>query len=320
MSISCNKNKFDVDVSEINVETKISRFEKELFYIPASQAIENTTALKKKYQRFYDLFTANIIGIGKSDDPNFKIQLQSFLEDKNIREMSEDVIKAYPDLDLLEKDLNKAFSYYKYYFPDKQVPAIISFISGFNYSIITDEGLIGIGLDMYLGSNSKYYDWLRIPKYKVSNMEQKNILPDVMKAWISTEFQSEEEKTTLLSQMISEGKVLYMLDALLPWKDDTLKIGYSLKQIEWCRNNEINMWKHLIEKNLLYSTEHLENIKYIGEAPFTSGFPRESPGRTGAYIGWRIIRSFMEKNNFSIPELFAEKDAQKILTKSKYRP
>jgi len=65
----------------------------------------------------------------------------------------------------------------------------------------------------------------------------------------------------------------------------------------------------------------LLTAKYINPAPFTSYFPEESPGRTGIWLGWQIIRSYMDKNqDITLPQLMDNFDVQGILEKSGYRP
>ena len=72
---------------------------------------------------------------------------------------------------------------------------------------------------------------------------------------------------------------------------------------------------------MLYSKETASIIKFMGESPFIQGFPEGSPGRVGHYVGWQIVKAYMEKNpNTTIQELMQEQDAQRILTKSKYKP
>ena len=104
--------------------------------------------------------------------------------------------------------------------------------------------------------------------------------------------------------------------------------GSHLSQIEnidltnkTSENNESNVWAFFIDKELLYSTDPSETIKYLGEAPFTTGFSKESPGRTGWWMGWQIVRSYM--NNYpetTVLELMKLDNNQDILTKSKYKP
>ena len=70
-----------------------------------------------------------------------------------------------------------------------------------------------------------------------------------------------------------------------------------------------------------YTKENNKILKYMGETPFTQGFPEGSPGRVGHWTGWQIIKKYMKNNpSITIKELMQEKDAQKILNLSKYKP
>ncbi|MFC2121301.1 gliding motility protein GldB, partial [Bacteroidota bacterium] len=221
----------------------------------------------------------------------------------------------------------QSFSFYKYYFPYRQLPDIYTFISGFNQSVVTDEKILGIGLDKYFGDTCDFYTRLAWPNYIKKNMQPEKIVSDCMKAWAFMEFDSgrpninqEIIKNNAINHMLFHGKIMYFLDAVLPYEEDSLKIGFSNNQLEWCQNNEAQMWDYLIENKLLFSTELLTIRKLVEDAPFTSYFTDQSPGRAGVWIGWQIIKSYMKKNNCSLEELMLENDYQKIMTISGYNP
>jgi uncharacterized protein YjaZ len=106
----------------------------------------------------------------------------------------------------------------------------------------------------------------------------------------------------------------------MPNTPNTLKINYSAEQLNWCNANAEGVWFFLIDNELLYTKTTSEIIKFMGEAPFIQGFPEGSPGRVGHWVGWQIVKAFMEKNpNTSLEKLMSIK-AQNILNKSKYKP
>jgi len=41
----------------------------------------------------------------------------------------------------------------------------------------------------------------------------------------------------------------------------------------------------------------LLKLGYFNEAPFTKGLPKESPDRLGQYIGWKMVRKYVEKHD-----------------------
>jgi hypothetical protein len=124
----------------------------------------------------------------------------------------------------------------------------------------------------------------------------------------------------LIDQMIYHGKMLYFLDEVMPGRPDTLKIGFTGEQLDWCYANESNLWAFLVENELLYSTDFQKINKLISDGPFTSFFEKESPARTGVWLGWQIVRAYMDMNDTGLKEMITEKDAVDILTQSAYKP
>lgn len=319
---SCKKNPLKVDVSKIEDQIDVVRFDKELFSINTGDTLASITALSNKYPEFFDLFTYKVIHIGGIGDSLFFNGMKQFLTDTMVLEVKKLVEAEFSDFDNIEKQLVGAFKYFQYHFPDKKLPTIYTCISGFNQSVFTAENIIGIGLDKYLGRDCVYYKMLNsTPQYKILNMHKDKIVSDVAYTWGLTEFDNGSNATTLLDNMIYQGKLMYFVDAMLPEMHDSLKIGYTGKQVEWCERNEAQMWSKLIESKMLYSNKRMDIIRYINNSPTTSGFPLESPGRTGIWIGWQIVREYMKKHpDVTLSELMHNSDYQKILNDSKYFP
>jgi uncharacterized protein YjaZ len=126
----------------------------------------------------------------------------------------------------------------------------------------------------------------------------------------------------LLSQMIYEGKKLYLKDLLLPEISDAEKIGYTPEQIIWCQENESYMWRHFMQEQLLYSTDSKLTSRFINTAPFSKFYleiDNESPGRVGTWVGWQIVRSYMNNNDVNLQQLL-QMDPIEIFQNSKYKP
>jgi hypothetical protein len=92
-----------------------------------------------------------------------------------------------------------------------------------------------------------------------------------VKGWALNKFENKEGQKTLLDNMIFNGKILYLLDAMLPETDDSLIIAYKNSQLEWCKTNEAFIWAHLLENKLLYSTDHTSAEQVHERGPFYSG-------------------------------------------------
>jgi gliding motility-associated lipoprotein GldB len=320
---SCTlERKGDVDVSMINIDQPFLRFDKELFSFRDTISAENVKQLKNKFGSFFDLYCSRIIRIHKNDDELIAKELTQFISDKDVGEIHRKTDSLYSNTDGIQNELLNAFKHYKNYFPDKTVPKIVTYISAFNYQVITADSLIGIGLDMYLGeSNGEMYASINIPKYMFRRFSKEYIVNDCIKGWFQSEHDQDSVKTELLSQMIYQGKLLYYTGMLAPEMADSIKTGFTKEQLEWCVKNESNIWAFFIEQKLLYSTVVQEYIKYINDGPTTNGLPKESPAKIGAWIGWQIVNAYMKNNQgVTLGQLFKENDAQKILNDSHYKP
>ncbi|WP_167613062.1 hypothetical protein [Maribellus sediminis] len=319
---ACKRNPLKVDISNIETEAEFVRFSDQLFNFEGKDTLVAMADLSNEYPDFFNLFTYRIINIGGIGEDNFPDLIKLFLTDTTIQEVRLKTETVFGNQKKLEKQIKKAFKYFAFHFPDKEIPAVYTYISGFNQSIVTAENLVGISLDKYLGRDCKYYQQLNTtPQYKILNMRPERIIPEMAYAWGITEFENPDIATNLLGNMIQKGKIMYLVDAMLPTTSDSLKIGYTTEQLNWCEMNEVPMWTYLIEKKMLYSNKRMDIVRYINDAPTTSGFPLESPGRTGVWIGWQIVRQYMKKHpEVTLQQLMENNDFQKILNESEYDP
>ncbi|MFM6976843.1 MAG: gliding motility lipoprotein GldB, partial [Sphingobacteriaceae bacterium] len=148
--------------------------------------------------------------------------------------------------------------------------------------------------------------------------------PRVMEAFIREELIPErDEDHSLLDKMVYNGKVLYLMDELMPKLDDTVKIGYTAAQAQWCKDYEADIWAYFIDDNLLFETDYLKIQKFLTDAPFTPGVGQgnESAPKLGVWIGWQMVRKYMDKHpEVTLKQLLAQTDAQQLLKESKYKP
>ncbi len=322
MIASCKRNPLKVDLSDIESEVEFVDFGGELFTLNGKDTLSAVLEIRNETPGFFDLFTHHIIRIGGIDDPEFGDLMKAFLNDTMIIELKYVTDSKFGDFSSYKKQLIKAFKYFSWHFPQKELPTIFTYVSGFNQSVVTAENMVGISLDKYLGRESEFYPQLSTtPHYKILNMYPERIPADVAFAWAITEFEDPDSPTYLLDHMVQKGKLMYVVDAMLPTTHDTVKIGYTADQLNWCKMNEPAMWTYLIENKMLYSTRRMDIVRYTNDAPTTSGFPLESPGRTGIWIGWQIVRQYMKKHpEVTLNDLMKNKDYQQILNDSGYNP
>lgn len=320
---SCKKNHYKVNTSSINVKIEIKRLEKDLFTLNPNEIAMKVPSLKQKYNGFLQLFSY-VINTGDINDTYFGDFLIRFCTDKQNNDVYSLTMKLYPDVKEIEDELQEAFRHYIYYFPGRNIPGVFTCITGFNNSIIIGDSVLGIGLDRYLGADCVYYPRLEIYKYMAIRMTPENIVPDCMYVWGASEWEFSTLKyqaDNVITEMIHNGKLKYFEKCMLPGTADEIIFGFTPDQMKFCKNNESQMWQYLIENDLLFNSDQFTIRKLTGEAPFTSYFTNESPGRAAIWLGFSIVESYMMRNpGISIEEMMKDFDVQGILEKAKYSP
>ncbi len=320
--ISCNsKHDYNIDVSDIDLKISVKRFDLDLAKFNPDSSAYYIQKLSKTYGNFLNLYSEQVISIGNPSEENYDQQLGKFIVYCNNEKITTEISKIYPNLNDLETNLTLAFKHYKYYFPKKEIPTIYSCISAFNESVITGENTIAISLDKYLGATSSYYQRLGWETYLKRKMNKDMIVSDVMRAVAMADYPYKSSSDLLLDNMIYEGKIQYFLASVLPFQSDTLKWGFTAKQLDWAERNEKNIWNYLVNSKLLFNDQKLEIKKYVGDGPFTVPFTNVSAPKAGAFVGFKIVESYMNNNpKITIEDLFNETDANKILSTAKYNP
>jgi uncharacterized protein YjaZ len=75
-------------------------------------------------------------------------------------------------------------------------------------------------------------------------------------------------------------------------------------------------------KNLLYEKEFEKIMRYVNDGPNSTGMPAQSPGNIGTWLGFQIVKAYMEQHpKMTMQQLLAtNEDAQKFLEEAKYKP
>ena len=303
--IQCKKNDAieKVDIKK-SVDLNIERFDK----LYAAATTKTLTDLKNQYPFLFPTQFPDSIWYAKLNDPIFK-------------ELNVEVTKQFPDNSKFEDDLEMLVSRIKYYFPEEKTPRVITLVN----EVLIDKkafytnDLILISLDTYLGKNHKFYE--PFAEYQKANLEPHQILPDLVTNFAFRKIMPSQDKT-LISEMIYYGKLHYLKDLLLPETPNYQKIGYTAIQEKFCIENEFQMWSYLVDEKLLYDNNIKNYQRFIEDGPFTKFYleiDRESPGRVGQWLGWQIVKSYMENNEVTLDQLL-KTESTVIFNKSKYKP
>ncbi|WP_298488741.1 gliding motility lipoprotein GldB [uncultured Maribacter sp.] len=296
------EDKIEKEIAKLEVNVSISRFDKEF-----SEA--NPNDLPKLRVKYPYLFPApDSVWIQKMQDT---IQ----------QELMQEVSSEFSDFSKETLQLKDFYKHVKYYFPKYKVPHIITVTNDVDYNnrIILADSLLFIGLDNYLAQDHRFYS--SIQRYISQGMDRKYIVSNIASAFANKAVPKPRDRT-FLAQIIYYGKELYLKDRLLPNVADAIKIGYTEEQLNWAIANEEPIWRNFVEQEYLYSTNNNLRKRFLDPAPFSKfglELDKESPGRIGRYIGWQIVKSFMEKNDLSLVQLMPV-SAEEIFKKSNYKP
>jgi hypothetical protein len=310
------------DVSGIKVDLQFQRFEQDLFAIDTNRIEEGLAHLRNGYPDFYPTYFQQVLQVNPADPASAPV-IRSILS--GYRPVNDSLQQKYPSLDWLKRDLTEGFRYVKYYYPDYFVPRVVTFVATFDVpgAIVTPHYL-GIGLQQFAGKNFSAYQIDEIaqmyPAYISRRFDREYIVPGAMKAVVDDIYPDRSVGNPLIEQLVEKGKQWWLLDHFLPDAPDSVKTGYSKGQLNWATENEGNIWGYLLKNENLYSIEPSTIQTYLGEAPFTQGFPESSPGNIGQWIGWRIVRKFARENpKLTLQQVLAT-PAKAVFEGSRYKP
>lgn len=302
---SCaNENSEEAEIAKIDMDVHIERFDQAF----ARATPANLQNLKADYPFLF------------SKDYNDAYYI-SKLGDTLMHALAEQVEAQITDFPKLEAEIADLFRHLQYYFPRFKKPRIVTVVSYVDYrsKIFVNDSVAIISIDTYLGSDHEFYR--SISKYIREQFNESQIVVDMAGSYAES-YIFQAERRTLLDDMIYYGKQLYFKDKVIPFKTDAEKIGYTQEQLDWAMANEFQIWQYFIERELLFSTDSKLPSRFINPAPFSKFqlelIDNESPGRIGQYLGWQIVKAYMDNNEVSFQDMLS-KSTEEIFNNSNFK-
>lgn len=312
---SCNKKGCDIpeEIARIPVKVEIERLEEPFFQSTSKQDIEafldaNPLFANRFIQR--NAYPADSIVVNS---------LYALATNPDLKKLAEEAQETFGDMAEEKQQLETAFKSIKYYYPEFKEPQVKTFVSGLSQDLLVSDSLLVFGIDFFIGKDASFrpdtYDYI------LKRYERPNMVPAAMLLLSNRFNKTNFLERNLLAEMVNTGKAYYFVKAIMPCTPDSTIIGYSGQQLADVHHNEGRIWAHFVEKSLLYEKSPFVVNKYIGERPNTPEIDPTAPGRLGTWIGWQIVRKYMERNpKVTLQDLMADDDYQKIFNESKYRP
>lgn len=331
--LGCGDGEKIPDVAGIKVNIELQRFDQDFFALDTNHIREGLSRLEEQYPAFLPDYVQYILGLPYPvEDSHSDSAITLFLRDYRL--VKDTAGEIFSNFNAIEDDIKEGLKLTKYYFPDYPLPEkIITFIGPLDAIFETGLGKMGdvitrdalaIGLQLHLGSKATLYQseiaQSLFPKYVSRKFEPAYIPVNCMKNIIDDIFPPSPSDRTLLDLSIDKGKRLFILDKLLPRTPDTLKIGYTAAQLKGCYANEGLIWSFLLQNKLIYESDPLRIQPYVEEGPVTNELGEGSPGYISLFIGWQIIKKYMEAFPDTTVDQLLHLDAATILKDSKYKP
>ena len=312
------------DVSNINLEVEIRRFEQDLFQLDTNQMEASLAELEKQYPEFSRLYFGQILGVPPKAQEQ-EAYIKGFINFPEVRRLYDTCTIVYGNFDGIQQELEQAFRYYQYYFPDRKIPQVTTYLSEYSIgAFIYGDDQLAVGLDFFLGANYPYEKYNpgnpNFSNYLIRTFNRDHLVFKTIKPLVE-DITGAPRGGSLLDLMIHNGKQWYLTDLLLPNTSDTVKLEMTPTQVDWLKDNELEMWAFLLKEKLLYDSDWSKIRKYVEYSPGIPQMHPEAPGRSANWIGLQIVRAYMDNvPDAKLEELLSETSAQRILDRSRYKP
>lgn len=322
MTSCTQKSHTKVETDGVQLHVDIGRLDRALFYAPPDSLRAASRAANAEYGEFYRVYIEDILQGAPLGDPELIMVLGRFVHDPDWRSTQQAVDSVLGDMEPERADLEDAFKLLKVLFPDSLTPRIVAFNSGYNFGIYPTDSVLGVGVEWFIGADHPMISILApeaFPKYVKDRMRPELLVPSAVKGWLLVHYTRDIRGADVLTNLVETGKVMALLNALLPDAEPSDLFAFNKEQLAWCEANEYAIWKEIVSKDQLFSKKADDIGRLMNDGPFTNGLPRESPGHIGEWVGYRMVSSYLKENpNVSFAQLFALDDPRTIL--KNYKP
>ena len=318
LSFGCKNKSCDIpeEIAKIPVQVEIGRLEKPFFEAENSKDIVTFLNANPLFANKY---------LQRGEYPSDSVLANSLLPlatNASLDTLVQEAIKKFGNMAEEKEQLEIAFKHIKHFYPEFNPPQVKTFVTGLGSlgnDLFISDSLLVFGIDYFIGKGATYRP--QAYEYILKRYEREKMVPAAMLLLSNRFNKANHTDRTLLSEMINMGKAYYFVKEVMPCTPDSLIISYSDQELADVYHNEGRIWAHFVEKSLLFEKNPFQIQKYVGERPFTPEIDSKAPGRLGAWVGWQIVRAYMERNpKVTLPELMAETDYKKIFNESKYKP
>jgi hypothetical protein len=303
---SCANDPLDVDASDVKVNIGFVNIDSIWAKSNGRDFLKADAVFRARIPEMYEYELGYCLRVGRISDTALINSLTQFKNDPFMSRVGNAIKREFKDLSSVKAELLDGFRHIKYHLPSAKLPSNIVFMNSvFTSSAFSSQKEIGIGLERYLGEksaviedlpNDMFFTWIK------EGMDRRYLVRDAFSSWIMTHYIPEADGN-LAEQIIRWGKILYLTEAAIPDAPESIIPRYSEEDYKWALENEYSLWKYLVDQKMLFKIDELNKTNLLNEGPFTPGLPEKGPDRLGQFLGWRMVRKYMEVKDITVEEL-----------------
>ncbi|MBE38282.1 MAG: hypothetical protein CMP50_06565 [Flavobacteriales bacterium] len=286
----------------------IYRFEQDFFSIEKDSFDIHFLNVQKKFPAFFS-------------DTSISFNKDIFLND-TLRDVLDSVNLIFQNRIPNIHQLEEGFCNYKDYFPEDNL-SIYTFIDKeFDYKtpVVFANDKLFVSLHLFLGSSHTFYNFL--PNY-IKYAHDTTFLASSCFVTLAGKHIPYPDVSKFLDIILYYSKAYFFAQTMMPDVLDYQLFKCPEEKIEWCYTNEGAIWRHMIERDYLFSTSTDLLDKFVHLAPFSqfgSSSDTDSPGSVGVWLGLQIWKSYAKNNDITLIDILNETNYMKVLNNSGYKP
>jgi hypothetical protein len=312
---ACREHTLEVPIGDVLIPTKIINLDS-IFVNESPTDLKTSHQIhQQKFPEIYSYELGHCLGLSNLNEESFVESIGLFVKDDYIKRVEKDIHDLYSKLPLFNREMLDGFKRLRYHFPEGKIPNYLVYMNSlFASNAFCTENEIGIGLERYLGDSlavikelppQQFFDWIK------AGMDSRYLTRDVMVSWLMTHYLDVEPRN-LAEGVVNWGKILYLTKAAYPAMEDHLILRYKKEGYDWAIKNEYGFWDYLVKEKLLFKDNERDQMNMLKEGPFTPGLPTKGPDRLGQFLGYQMVKRFMEENDIPLIQLI-ETDYAEIL-------
>lgn len=286
--------------------------------LPRLEAQEKLNSMEPGASIYLNLMSKLIASNGKEINP--MDGMSALAKTSAVNMFGRDVKGRLGNLTQVEAQIGQVCGALAENFPKARVNQVYAVISPYRQGVITSDSTVLIVTNLYLGKDYEGYNGF--DEYFRSTREVNRIPYDVAEAALAAGYPYTDGKT-VLSKMLYHGALAYCVMSTMRTPSPALAIGVTTDQLEWLKKNRTEIWRTLIDRNMLYSTTPLDADKLLAEAGSSPWLHAEAPGRVGRFIGLEIVRAYLaQKPETEVSWLLtpAFYNSETVLTEAAFNP